>query len=62
MLWLTRWNNIKERCKFSRIQTKGRKYIMINPDKVDVQIKEMSKEQLIDISKEHTQTRCISIL
>ena len=24
---------------------------MINPDKVDVQIKEMSKEQLIDISK-----------
>ena len=24
---------------------------MINPDKIDVQIKEMSKEQLIDISK-----------
>ena len=24
---------------------------MINPDKVDVQIKDMSKEQLIDISK-----------
>ena len=27
---------------------------MINPDKVDVQIKEMSKEQLIDISKTYT--------